>query len=206
MATDTDPGFVPQRVAELAMRRSHGTLWSRITWPAGTGGGDAPPLLALFAGDELGASELRRLCDRTGLVALSTSTTTLADGVKLIEWAADRAAELDADPARLHVAGVGAGAGLAAALALFARDNEWPPVVRQVLIDPRFALPAATASLAGVAPATVVSAADGGRYAERLRRAGVEVDELRHAPAVPILEDLISALEAGRQELTCAAG
>lgn len=132
-STGTDSRFAPQRVADLAMRGTEGTMWSRITWPRQSSRDDAPPLLALFAGDEIGAADLCRLCSRTGLVAL------------------------------------------------FARDNKWPPIVRQVLVDPHVALPPATASLAGVAPATVVSGADGGRYAERLRRAGVEVDELRHA-------------------------
>jgi hypothetical protein len=191
VSTDTDPRTAPQRVADLAMRGTDGTLWSRITWPAGEIPDEPPPLLALFAGDELGASELRRLCSHTGLVVLSTSTTSLADGVKLIEWAADRSAELDADTEQLHVAGVGAGAGLAASLALFSRDNDWPPIARQVLVHPRPALPPATASLAGVAPATVVG---GGRYAERLRRAGVDVEELPLEPAAPVADVLIRAL------------
>ncbi|HSK38042.1 MAG TPA: alpha/beta hydrolase fold domain-containing protein, partial [Actinomycetota bacterium] len=61
------------------------------------------------------------------------------DAATALEWAADHAAELDADPARLLVAGEGFGAGLAAAVCLHARDQGWPIVGRQLLLFPRFA-------------------------------------------------------------------
>jgi acetyl esterase len=48
------------------------------------------------------------------------------DAATALEWAADHAAELDADPARLLVAGEGLGAGLAAAVCLHARDQGSP--------------------------------------------------------------------------------
>ena len=89
-----------------------------------------------------------------------------------MEWAADHAHQLGADPDRLVVAG----GGLAAAVALHARDEGWPPLSRQVLIGPDLTgWPRWTAdSLSGVAPATVVNAPG---YAARLRAAGVEVEE-----------------------------
>jgi acetyl esterase/lipase len=49
-----------------------------------------------------------------------------------LEWAAEHARELEADPARLVVGGSGAGAALAAAAALAARDHGWPPIARQL--------------------------------------------------------------------------
>ena len=47
----------------------------------------------------------------------------LADATAAVEWAADHAAELDADPGRLLVGGEGTGAWLATAVALEARDD-----------------------------------------------------------------------------------
>ena len=93
-------------------------------------------------------------------------------GDDALEWAGDHAASLGANPGRLFVAG----GGLAATAALHARDEGWPPLARQLLSGPeRSGWPPADASLAGVAPATVV---DGPVYAGRLRAAGVEVEEL----------------------------
>ena len=75
-----------------------------------------------------------------------------------------------------------AGGARAARLALAARDSSWPSLRRQLLVHPRFntAQPMPT-NLAGAAPATVVCAAgqdSGHQYAERLRAAAVEVEEM----------------------------
>jgi acetyl esterase/lipase len=51
-------------------------------------------------------------------------------------WTAGHAAELGIDPARLAVAGGSAGSGLAAALALKARDNHGPALAGQLLMYP----------------------------------------------------------------------
>lgn len=130
------------------------------------------------------------------------------DATIATEWAADHAAELDADPGRLLVAGQGTGGGLAAAVARYARDHGWPTITRQVLIHPYedpppggppaydpYLLPLSSPTAAGVAPATVVTAGrgplhdQGRRYAERLRRAGVGVDELKYEhPARPVTD------------------
>jgi acetyl esterase len=121
-------------------------------------------------------------------------------GAQVLEWAAEHAAELGADPGRLLVGGQDAGGTAAAALALEARARGWPPVARQVLIS---AGPVAPRAAAGVAPATVVtvrhhSGGDEGRYAAWLRRAGVEVDELIYPEALlatgRVLADLGEAL------------
>jgi acetyl esterase len=153
------------------------------------------------------------LCRHAGIVVLAVSarrapsgveTPTLEDGITATTWAADHAGELGADPRRLVVAGVAAGAAVAAAVALRARAAGWPTVARQVLLRPdlgRAAAPGSPAGpdlldlspevrrLAGVAPATLVLADEGGpapddgrRYAARLRQAGVEVEVLRGGP------------------------
>lgn len=51
-------------------------------------------------------------------------------------WLADHAAELGVDPARIGVAGASAGGGLAAGVALLARDRGGPALAGQILIYP----------------------------------------------------------------------
>jgi acetyl esterase/lipase len=53
-----------------------------------------------------------------------------------LEWTAKNAAELGFDPSRLIIAGGSAGGGLAAALALMARDRGGPALLGQMLICP----------------------------------------------------------------------
>ena len=52
------------------------------------------------------------------------------------QWAADNAAALGADPARLAVGGDSAGGNLAAAISLMARDRGGPAIVHQLLVYP----------------------------------------------------------------------
>ncbi|MFC8343148.1 alpha/beta hydrolase [Streptomyces sp. NPDC057280] len=51
-------------------------------------------------------------------------------------WTEEHAADLDADPERIVIAGASAGGGLSAALALLARDRKGPQVTGQVLMCP----------------------------------------------------------------------
>ncbi|MGW2599914.1 alpha/beta hydrolase [Streptomyces klenkii] len=53
-----------------------------------------------------------------------------------LAWAADHAAELDIDPDRIIIGGKSAGGGLAAALALLARDRGGPRALGQLLLCP----------------------------------------------------------------------
>lgn len=53
-----------------------------------------------------------------------------------LTWVRDHAPELGADPARVVVAGMSAGGGLSAALALMCRDRGGPPLAGQLLICP----------------------------------------------------------------------
>jgi acetyl esterase/lipase len=57
------------------------------------------------------------------------------DGMTVLEWAAEHAAELGADPGRLLVAGQGAGGAVAAAVATQARAAGWPEVMLAVGTD-----------------------------------------------------------------------
>jgi acetyl esterase/lipase len=210
-----EAAFPSPRSAELRLRGRAGALNARVHWPAPAE--PAPALMVFFpdparAGDTL-ARELARLagvvviCADVRPAAFDVAVTAFDDAAAVLGWAADHAGELDADPDRLLVAGDGAGAALAAAVTLHARDQWWPAIARQVLVRPDLdawsaSVPYASslrgAPLAGAAPATVV----GGRgdhgpcLAARLREAGVEVQELRHAGGVPV-ERLARALRQG---------
>ncbi|MDU0293050.1 alpha/beta hydrolase, partial [Saccharothrix longispora] len=83
--------------------------------------------------DELGAvvvsAEYRLAPEATG-------TTLVDDCYRGLLWVVEHAAELGVDPARIIVAGVSAGGGLAAGLTLMARDLGTPAIAAQVLICP----------------------------------------------------------------------
>jgi acetyl esterase/lipase len=57
----------------------------------------------------------------------------LEDSYQALRWLHDEASQLRIDPARVAVAGHSAGAGLAAALAILARDRGGPPICFQYL-------------------------------------------------------------------------
>ena len=195
-----------QRVADLQLRSRTGPLHAQVAWPAEE---DLPPALLIFFSDaERDATSLcRALCAHAGVVVLAVAprsvpadpaSTAFDDATTVLGWAADHAAELDADPARLVVAGQGAGAALAAATALHARDEWWPAIGCQLLIHPQldawqasvpYASSLRTAPLAGAPPATVVWGSpfgDSGRdFAARLRSARVEVEEVHDSGIAP---------------------
>ena len=87
-----------------------------------------------------------RLADGTGAVVISVGyrrapedrfPAALDDAYAVLAWTAEHAAELGIDPARIAVGGHSAGAGLAAAVALRARDQQGPPIRFQLLNQPQ---------------------------------------------------------------------
>ena len=223
--SSSSPGAQPAaagpRVADLQLRGHAGPLRTCVHWPPVAGGPVPPPLLVLLpaAGADDVWATVSALAGVVVLAVTDTRLTGLADAAALVEattateWAADHAAELDADPRRLIVGGEGQGAWLAAAVALQARDDGWPTLARQLLVVPtapgtragrgaaRLVSPRRVPSLAGVAPAIVLTVGDGPhevdvrRYVSRLQGAGVGVDDLRHhGPAADIAPYLASTL------------
>jgi hypothetical protein len=167
-----------QREADLALRAAHDFVRPRVIWPPDPEDGSP---IALFLWERESVFEAAHaLCLEGGIVVLALQTTALDVATIALEWVGDHAGLLGADPDRLVVAG----GGLAAKAALHARDEGWPPLARQLLFGPeRFGWPAADASLAGAAPATVVDAPE---YAGRLRDAGVEVEVEELSVAEPL--------------------
>jgi hypothetical protein len=171
------------READLSLRAARDFVRPRVIWPPDPQDG-SPIAVVLWERDSVDAVA-DALSLEGGVVVLALQTTALDLATIALEWAGDHAQLLGADRDRLLVVG----GGLAAQAALHARDEGWPPLVRQLLFGPeRSGWPSADASLAGAAPATVVDAPG---YARRLRRAGVEVEEL--ALAEPLRLDWLAA-------------
>ncbi|MEU3985245.1 alpha/beta hydrolase fold domain-containing protein [Streptomyces sp. NPDC026672] len=83
--------------------------------------------------------------DRLGAVVVTvdyrlapevTGTTLVDDCYQGLRWIAGHADELGVDPGRIVVAGASAGGGLAAGVALMARDLGGPAIAAQVLVCP----------------------------------------------------------------------
>lgn len=86
-----------------------------------------------------------RLADSSGVTVISVGyrlapenpfPAAVDDVYAALKWVADNAAELGIDPARIAIGGHSAGAGLAAAVALRARDEGGPPIRFQLLNQP----------------------------------------------------------------------
>ncbi|WP_414170474.1 alpha/beta hydrolase [Streptoverticillium reticulum] len=86
-----------------------------------------------------------RIANGSGAVVISVDyrlapenpfPAALDDAYAVLTWTAGHAAELGIDPGRIAVGGHSAGGGLAAAVALRARDQQGPPIRFQLLNQP----------------------------------------------------------------------
>ncbi|RVW09098.1 alpha/beta hydrolase [Prescottella agglutinans] len=66
----------------------------------------------------------------------ATGSTLVDDCYQGLRWISEHSAELGIDPARIVVAGVSAGGGLAAGVTLLARDLGCPAIAAQILVCP----------------------------------------------------------------------
>jgi hypothetical protein len=190
-----------QRDAELRLRATTGPLQTHVWWPHSPPPDSTSGLLMFFADETGSVAWLRDLSSRAGFVVVAVPYAVLRTGAPLsnamtaLEWAAEHARELEADPGRLVVGGIGTGAALAAAAALTARDRRWPRIARQVLLGLDLAgseLELLSVSPEGVAPATLVALGavdEAARYAARLRGSSVGVEEIPYDP-----DGLVAAL------------
>ena len=116
-----------RRAADLRLRGRTGTVSVRVRWPGAAPAGPAPLIVFLPDAAPDGVDEAddvlcRDLCARAQMVVLCVPWAERRPGAPgspleraglALEWCADHAGELGADPDRLVVAGRGAGAAAA---------------------------------------------------------------------------------------------
>jgi alpha/beta hydrolase fold len=130
-AREAQDAGMPFDAAQHADLRLRGGVDVEVTWPPAPP--EAPALLVVVTG----ASEVwQELSRRIPAVLLTVRGATFEGAREALEWGADHAHELGADPSRLLLGADRAGTGLAAAVARHARDRGWPAITRHVLIDP----------------------------------------------------------------------
>ena len=131
-----------QRVADLRLRSSAGPTRTRVWWPLAPGDGPTG-LLLVFVDAAVEAPWLRELASLAQLVIVAAPCAPGPDAVvragrrdatTALEWAGGHARQLEADPDRLLVGGVGIGAALADAAAQEAAERGWPRLTHRILI------------------------------------------------------------------------
>jgi acetyl esterase len=136
-------------ITDRAILEPSGPLGLRVYTPPGTG---PFPLLVFFHGGGFVLCDLdthdptcRNLCAGAGCVVASVGyrlapehrfPAAPEDCLAATRWAAENAAELGADPARMAVGGDSAGGALATVTALRVRDEGGPRLAGQLLIYP----------------------------------------------------------------------
>ncbi len=148
----------PKRAISIAPTRDltipgpASALPARLYTPEGTAPAQGWPLTVFFHGGGFVAYSVethdqvcRELCAGAGSAVLSVEyrlapehkfPAPVDDAYAAFLWAADHAAELGANPARLAVAGDSAGASLCIAVTQRARDEHGPDITAQLLIYP----------------------------------------------------------------------
>lgn len=124
----------------------------RVYRPAAAPAGAARPAIVFAHGGgwclcsvDLYDNPCRALANATGCTVLSVGyrlapehpfPTPLEDVYAALVWTAQHAVILGIDPARIAIGGDSAGANLAAAVALLARDRDGPAIAHQLLMYP----------------------------------------------------------------------
>ena len=141
-AIERPPLVALRSAADLRLRARGGPFSVRVHWPAITAPGSPPPAIVVLANPG-GAGAIdpaddflaRQLCAVLGAVALATPAGADPErDAETLEWAADHAAELGADATRLALAGRGAAARAAVAVADRAVACGWPPIAHLILL------------------------------------------------------------------------
>src|SRR5690349_16721547 len=106
MAPPHRPRAGARRIADVGLRSLTAGARARVHWPASCADPTVTALVVLFAADDTLVDDL---IARLGAVVLTVSASLAPDGPAAVAWAADHAAELGADPARIAVIGAGSG-------------------------------------------------------------------------------------------------
>ncbi|MFC6718642.1 alpha/beta hydrolase [Natrialbaceae archaeon GCM10025810] len=142
-----------ESVEDRTIDGPNGEVPIRIYEPGTEGdAGEGRPLVLYFHGGgwvigsiETHDNACRKLADETGYPVVSVDyglapehpfPEGLYDCYASLEWAAEAASKLNADPDRIVLAGDSAGGNLAAATSLLARDRGGPEVAYQLLVYP----------------------------------------------------------------------
>lgn len=126
-----------------------GDIPTRVYTPAGDG---PKPVIMYFHGGgwvigdlDVCDNPVRRIANRTGAIVVSVDyrlapehvyPAAFDDSYAATAWVAEHAAELGGDPERIATCGDSAGANLAAAVAIAARDRQGPRLAAQLLLYP----------------------------------------------------------------------
>lgn len=151
-ATGPSPSSEPVLIWDQeipGMRRSEPAVSVRLYAPSFSS--QRPALLYLHGGGYVlgdlntGQQECMHLAGRLGVTVVSVCyrlapedpfPAGLHDAFAALVWLADNASSVSIDSRRIAVCGSSAGAGLAAALALFSRDKDGPSICFQALNSP----------------------------------------------------------------------
>ena len=150
-AVTAGPKRPMSRVDGLEIPGPTGTIPARLYVPPGAEP-DPQPLIVYFHGGGWVIGDLDTHDGICRLLAADTAAPILSvdyrlapehpfpaaveDAFAAFGWAAEQAAELGADPARIAVCGDSAGGNLAAAVSLLARDSDGPRPAMQMLLYP----------------------------------------------------------------------
>jgi acetyl esterase len=155
-AREAAKGFIdlqgePEQIAveDRTIPGPAGDVPVRVYTPAGDG---LKPVIVYFHGGgwvigdlDVCDNPVRRIANRTGAVVVSVDyrlapehvyPAAFDDSYAATAWVAEHAAELGGDPERIATCGDSAGANLAAAVAIAARDRHGPRLAAQLLIYP----------------------------------------------------------------------
>ncbi len=150
MRVTEEPDIELASVEDRTIDGPHGDLPIRLYEP-GTAGDDRPLLVYFHGGGwvigniDTHDGTCRKLAADSGYPVVSVDyglapehpfPEGLQDCYAALEWAADAAADLGADPAKIVVGGDSAGGNLATAVSLLARDRGGPDIAYQLLIYP----------------------------------------------------------------------
>jgi acetyl esterase/lipase len=143
------PGGAPGLTALIL--RPAGVVAGGGTGGAAAGGGRHPGVYYIHGGGMVmgdrrtGTAEMASWVEQTGVTVVSVEyrlapehphPAPIEDCYAGLCWMAERAGELGIDPGRLMIAGRSAGGGLAAGVALMARDRGGPALSHQILVCP----------------------------------------------------------------------
>jgi len=137
------------RIADFTISNNEQPLSVRVYQPKERG---SMPALLFFHGGGWVVGNLnttdslcRALANRTGCLVISVNyrlapeypfPAAIEDAYHALEWVVKQAGSLGADPKYIFVGGDSAGANVAAALALMARDRQGPKIAAQLLLYP----------------------------------------------------------------------